>query len=94
MDSFSQRFQSFEQILEFCLRFKKLDYCHAFVHLNEYVMFGSYSKKTELLYDLDKIIKNNKLTEEQKVTKSLTLTLFHQSILKKLVLIFDFIFSE
>ena len=94
MDSFSQRFQSFEQILEFYLCFKKVDYCHALVHLNRYIMFGSYSKKTELLYDLDQIIKDNELTEEQKVTKFLRLRLFHESILKRLVVIFDLLFSE
>ena len=76
------------------LRFKKVNNCRAVVNLSEYVMLGSQSERIELLFDLDQIIKDNKLTKKQKVAEFLKLRLFHEKTLLMLVGILDFLFQK
>ena len=54
----------------------------------------SYSERTELLFDLDQIMKDDKLSEEQKVSEFLKLRLFHEKPLQILANIFDFLFYD
>ena len=74
------------------LRFKKVNNYLAVVKLRQYVMLGFKSERTVLLFDLDQIMKDNKLTEEQKVAEFLKLRLFHEKTLLVLVDILDFLF--
>lgn len=59
--------------------------------LRQYVMLGSKSERTELFFDLDQIMKDNKLTEERKVAEFLKLRLSHEKALLVLVDILDFL---
>ena len=54
-------------------------------------MLGSKSERTELFFDLDQIMKDNKLTEERKVAEFLRLRLFLEKALLVLVDILDFL---
>ena len=55
-------------------------------------MQDSYKERTELLFDLDQIMKDDKLSEEQKISEFLKLRLFHEKTLQILANIFDFLF--
>ena len=56
-------------------------------------MPGHCSEKTELLSDLDQIMKDDKLSGEQKVAEFFKLRLFQEKTLQTLLAnIFDFLF--